>query len=178
LSVWSLLGRFLGRPRRGLRIAEMVSTASSKSFESWTLAAEWVTERGMPSLSTTMWRFEPDLPLSVGFLPVFGPPGGYACRVQRCPLPVDLVRLAQPVQQGWVQLFPHTRLVPFLETTPAPHPRAASHLLGQHLPGDTALEHEQDAGESCSVVDVESARPGAWVALRAAAARSLPKVLL
>jgi hypothetical protein len=31
----------------------------------------------------------------------FDPPGGgYACRVQRCSLPVDLLCLAQPIQQG------------------------------------------------------------------------------
>src|SRR3712207_4771722 len=139
----------------------MASTASSRTFESWTLAAEWVTERGMPSRSTTMWRFEPDLPLSVGFLPVFWPPGGgYARRVQRRPLPVDLVSLAQPIQQDSMQLFPHACLVPFLETTPAGHARAASHLLGQHLPRDAALQEEQYAGEGRPVVDAGPAALG------------------
>src|SRR5215212_2750582 len=38
--------------------------------------------------------------------------------------------------------------------------QSRSHLLGQHLPGDTALEHEQDAAESCSVVDAGSATLG------------------
>jgi hypothetical protein len=56
VSAWSLLGCFLGRPRRGLRIGEMARPQSflAKTFESWTLAAEWVTESGMPSRSTTM----------------------------------------------------------------------------------------------------------------------------
>src|SRR3712207_4176493 len=90
----------------------------------------------------------------------FGPPGGgYARRVQRRPLPVDLVGLAQPIQQDSMQLFPHACLVPFLETTPAGHARAASHLLGQHLPRDAALQDEQYAGEGRPpVVD---ARPAA-----------------
>jgi hypothetical protein len=36
----SFFGRLRGRPRRGLRIGEIASTTSSKTFESWTLAAE------------------------------------------------------------------------------------------------------------------------------------------
>jgi hypothetical protein len=48
---------------------------------------------------------------------------------------------------------PIPRVVPLLEPTPAGHARSASHLLGQHLPGDTALEDKQDAGESCPVID-------------------------
>jgi hypothetical protein len=52
-----------------------------------------------------------------------------------------------------MQPFPHTRLVPLLEPTPAGHPRAAAHLLGQHLPGYATLEHEDDAGKGCPVVD-------------------------
>lgn len=42
-------------------------------------------------------------------------------------------------------------LVPVAQTTPASHATAASQFLGQHLPGDAALEHEQDAGEGGSV---------------------------
>ncbi len=52
-----------------------------------------------------------------------------------------------------MQLFPHARLVPFLEPTPTRHARAAAHLLGQHLPGYAALQDEQDAGEGGAVVD-------------------------
>jgi hypothetical protein len=57
-----------------------------------------------------------------------------------------------------MQPFPHTCLLPLLEPTPAAHPRAAAHLLGQHLPGYATLEHEDDAGEGGPVVD---ARPTA-----------------
>jgi hypothetical protein len=38
--------------------------------------AVWIIESGMPPRSTTTWRFEPDLPLSVGFGPVLWPPRG------------------------------------------------------------------------------------------------------
>lgn len=54
----------------------MASTASSKTLESWTLAAERITASGTPPRSQTTWRLEPCLPLSVGFLPVFLPPRG------------------------------------------------------------------------------------------------------
>src|SRR5215213_7912234 len=75
--------------------------------------------------------------IRAGLLPP--PGGGYARRVQGRPLPVDLLCLAQPIQQDSVQLFPHARFVPFLEPTPAGHTRSAAHLLGQHLPGYAAL---------------------------------------
>src|SRR3712207_371822 len=110
----------------------------------------------MPLRSTTRWRFEPCLPLSVGFLPVFWPPpgGGYARRVQRRPLPVDLLGLAQPIRQDSMQLFPHACLVPFLETTPAGHARAASPISwGNISKRDAALQDEQYAGEGRPVVD-------------------------
>jgi hypothetical protein len=55
-----------------------------------------------------------------------------------------------------MQSFPHPCLVPFSEASPTGHARAASHLLGQHLPGYAALEDEQDAGESGAIVDVGS----------------------
>src|SRR3712207_3174164 len=91
----------------------------------------------------------------------FGPPGsGYARRVQRCPLPVDLVGLTQPIQQDSVQALPYARLVPLLEASPASHSRAAAHLLGQHLPGYAALEDEQDPGEGGTVVDAGPAAVG------------------
>ena len=107
----------------------MASTACSEALESWTLAAEWITESGMPLRSTITWRFEPDLPLSVGFAPLFWPPGsGHARRVQRCPLPVDLVRLAQTVQELTVQPLPHARFLPLLEASPTHQHRVGAVL--------------------------------------------------
>jgi hypothetical protein len=43
---------------------------------SCTLAAVCIMTSGMPCLSTTRWRFEPDLRQSVGFGPVASPPRG------------------------------------------------------------------------------------------------------
>jgi hypothetical protein len=43
-------------------------------LESCTLAPDCRIANGMPSRSTTRWRFEPDLPRSVGFGPVLAPP--------------------------------------------------------------------------------------------------------
>ena len=70
--------RALGRsaPARLADIGAMASTISSSALESWTLAAVWITASGTPFRSTTTWRFDPDLPLSVGFGPVFWPPRG------------------------------------------------------------------------------------------------------
>jgi hypothetical protein len=59
-----------GLLRRGLRIGEMASTASSSTFESWIFAALRTTASGIPRWSATTWRFEPAFPLSVGFGPV------------------------------------------------------------------------------------------------------------
>ena len=59
-----------------------------------------------------------------------------------------------------MQPLPHPCFVPLLEATPAGHPGATSHLLGQHLPGDATLEDKQDAGESCPVVDAGPATFG------------------
>jgi hypothetical protein len=54
----------------------------------------------------------------------------------------------------------HPRLVPFLETSPTSHARAASHLLGQHFPRYAALQDEQDASEGDPVVDAGPAAFG------------------
>src|SRR5215212_2019077 len=55
------------------------------------------------------------------------------------PLPLYLVGLSEAVEKDSVQPLPHPGLLPLLQAFPAGHPRAAAHLLGQHLPGDTAL---------------------------------------
>jgi hypothetical protein len=72
-----LLGT-LPRSARGLPagrlIGSMSSSNSSKTFESWTLAAVSATASGTPFRSETRWRFEPGLPRSVGFLLTFSPP--------------------------------------------------------------------------------------------------------
>src|ERR671920_380255 len=63
---------------------------------------------------------------------------------------------SQALQKNSVQPFPHARLMPFLQASPASHPRSAAHLLREHLPGDAALQHEDDARQSCPIVDARS----------------------
>jgi hypothetical protein len=121
--------------------------------ESWALAAVCLTTSGTPPLSTIRWRLEPCLLRSVGFGPVFSPPGsGHARRVERGSRPVDVVRLTQAVEQHPVKPPPHPSFVPLLKTPPACHPGPAAHLLREHLPRDTRLEYEQYARECSSVV--------------------------
>jgi hypothetical protein len=69
-------GRLRGRPGRprGPLTAGTASTTASSSIESWVLAAESATARGMPLRSTSRWYLVPGLPRSVGFGPVSSPP--------------------------------------------------------------------------------------------------------
>src|SRR5436190_10048671 len=67
------------------------------------------------------------------------------------PAPIDLVRLAQAVQDRLVQARPDACLLPVAQAPPAGHAAAAAHLRGQHLPGDAALEHEEDPRQSRAV---------------------------
>src|SRR5215218_7945941 len=62
----------------------MASTSSSKTLESWTLALVRTTASGTPFRSETRWRFEPGLPLSVGFLPVFSSASPRRSKSTRC----------------------------------------------------------------------------------------------
>src|ERR671914_1853220 len=114
------------------------SMSSSKTIESCTLAAVVITARGIPFRSETRWRLVPFFPLSVGLLAVFGPPfwpGWKPNRVRPAPS-----RSGRPPQGGREELgaepLPHPSLLPLPQASPASHPRAAAHLLGQHLPGD------------------------------------------
>src|ERR687889_2869525 len=108
-----------------------------------------------------MWRFVSDLPRSVGFGPVFSPPGGRnARRVERGPRPVDPAGFTQTVEQCSVKPLPHPGPVPLLEAPPAGPPSAAAHLLAEHLPGNPRLEHEQDARKSCAIVHARATTLG------------------
>lgn len=76
LSACSLVGRFLLPlpSSRDFLIGLIASTTSVRALLSWTLAAVQITVSGIPCLSTTIWRFVPGFPLSVGFGPVASPP--------------------------------------------------------------------------------------------------------
>ncbi len=74
VSACTFWGRFLGLRLPGPLMGSTASMSSSKAIESWTLAAVSITASGTPLRSEIRWRFVPFFPLSVGFLPVFGPP--------------------------------------------------------------------------------------------------------
>ena len=140
----------------------MASMTSSKTFESWTLAAVWLTAKGTPPRSTTTKRrFEPAFPLSVGIAPVFWPPGAGTLAEPKDALS-QAISSALPSRSKKIRCSSyHTPAsCHSLEPTPTGHCRATAHLLGQHLPGYAALEDEQDASEGCAVVDAWSAAVG------------------
>jgi hypothetical protein len=49
--------------------------------------------------------------------------------------------------------IPHTRLLPVAQATPARHPRPAPEFLREHLPGNTAAQDEDNAGEARAIRD-------------------------
>jgi hypothetical protein len=50
-----------------------------------------------------------------------------------------------------VDQIPHARVVPVAEATPARHLRPAAEFLREHLPGNTAAEDEDNAGEARAI---------------------------
>src|SRR4051794_25461595 len=82
--------------------------------------------------------------------------------VERAPAPVDQAGLPEPVEQGVVERPPDAGLLPVAQSAPAGHAGAAAHLLREHLPGDAALQHEQDAGQGGAVLDRRPAALRAW----------------
>src|SRR3954451_15922071 len=68
----------------------MASIVSLSSFCSTTLAPAIATPSGPPSPSTTRLFLVPFLPRSVGFLPVFFPPGPGLAQHRVCTLPLPL----------------------------------------------------------------------------------------
>ena len=105
---------------------------------------------GCRSRSTTTWRFVPGLPRSVGFGPTAFAPllAGMLAESSEARLQSMLVGLAEAIEQRVVQRVPDPRLLPVAQASPAGHAGAAAQLRWQHLPGDAALEHEDDAGQA------------------------------
>ena len=65
--------------------------------------------------------------------------------------PVDLSVTGQPVQQNEMEQLPDTTLLPVAQSSPTTHPRAAAHLLRQHLPRNPTAQDKYNAGETCPV---------------------------
>lgn len=78
--------------------------------------------------------------------------------VDHRPGPVQLLRRPQPRQQDGMEPVPHSGLVPRGKTPPTRHAGTKAELLGQVLPLDAGVEHEQDPAQSLSVRNPRPAR--------------------
>lgn len=65
--------------------------------------------------------------------------------------PVELVCGVQFGQQQFVQALPHAGLVPFGQPAPAGHPGTEAQFLGQELPRDCGVEHEENPAQDLPV---------------------------
>jgi hypothetical protein len=67
------------------------------------------------------------------------------------PRPINLVGASEPIQQRKVDQIPHARPLPIAQAAPARHPRSAFELLREHLPGNSAAKHEDNAGQARAI---------------------------
>jgi len=72
--------------------------------------------------------------------------------------PVQLPGGVQFGQQQLVQPLPHPGGVPLLQASPAGHPGPEPQLLGQELPPDSGVQHEQDPTQHLPVRDPPTSR--------------------
>jgi hypothetical protein len=66
------------------------------------------------------------------------------------------VPASEPIQQGEVDQIPCARPLPIAEAPPARHPRSAPEFLREHLPGNAAAKHENNARQASAI---RNARP-------------------
>ena len=65
-----------------------------------------------------------------------------------------LVRRSQRVRVRWDRQIPHARPLPIARAPPpACHPKSATELLGEHLPGNAATKEEGNASEARAIRD-------------------------
>src|SRR5437773_1016988 len=88
-----------------------------------------------------------------------GPPknGAEALAVHAAVFPVDALLAADPLEQGAEELLPDAAALPLPQPPPTRNAGATAHLLGEHLPGDAAPQHEDDPGQASAVIDRRSA---------------------
>jgi hypothetical protein len=65
--------------------------------------------------------------------------------------PLDLSGGAQSLKQEPMQLGPHTRPLPLIQTPPTGDPRTEAKLARQVTPGDPGVEHEEDPRQCLTV---------------------------
>ena len=136
--------------------AGIPSTSCFSNSESWVLADDNpTTTSGIPPASISRWYLEPALPRSTGFAPVSSPtPGPDTHAVDGGPRPIDLVVVAQPVQQPMMQGLPDAGGLPVAQPPPAGHAAATAQLLGREQPpGHPGAQHVDDAAEHGPILD-------------------------
>ena len=122
----------------------------SCSLLSWTFAPERTTPRGTPFWSTTLCRFVPNFPRSVGFFPIFFPL--YRCRncltVQNLPPPCNSLQIVILPQAVNPHLAKDSLRRPLLKISMSR--RACIVLTGQHLPLTARSQDIQDPVQDLS----------------------------
>ena len=63
---------------------------------------------------------------------------------------------SEPIQNYKMDQLPDSCFLPVAQATPASHARAAAQFLRQHLPRNTAAQHEHDASETRSICQTRS----------------------
>jgi hypothetical protein len=76
------------------------------------------------------------------------------------PRPISLVGASEPIQQRKVDQIPHARPLPIAQAAPARHPRSAFEFLREHLPGNSAAKHEDNAGQARAIQNARA--PTSW----------------
>jgi hypothetical protein len=72
--------------------------------------------------------------------------------------PIDVTFAGEPIQEREVHQIPDSFRLPVAQASPACHARTTAQFLRQHLPGYSAAQHEQDAGQARAIRDT---RPSA-----------------
>ncbi len=150
----------------------------SCSLLSWTFAPERTRPRGTPFWSTTLCRFVPNFPRSVGFFPIFFPPHGCRDRltVQDLPPPFDSFQIVILLQAVNPHLAKDPLRPPPLEISMSR--RACIVLTRQHLPLAAGSQNIQYAVQDLSRLGGRPPLPGfSLLRLRDVALDRLPKLI-
>ncbi len=181
MSACSLAGRLRGRPGRprGPMMGGMASTSGSSWVESWALAAERRTARGMPLRSTTRWYLDPALPRSVGLGPVCSPPFLARTLMLSTLARVQSMAASSPSQfsSRGVQPLPDAGVLPVAQAAPAGDAAAAAQLLRQQPPRAAGAQDEDDAAQGGTVGDAGAAALGLGRFLRQQRLDGFPEIV-
>ena len=132
----------------------------SCSLLSWTFAAERTKPRGTPFWSTTLCRFVPNFPRSVGFFPIFFP--SHRCRdcltVQNLPPPCNSLQIVILPQAVNPHLAKDSLRRPLLKISMSCRARVV--FTRQHLPLTTRTQDIQDPVQDLSWLGGRSPLPG------------------